>query len=210
MTREQIDHAFDPFYTTKLLGKGTGLGLATVRAIAEQIGGQALIESGLGRGTTVRVLLPMSSREPISLSRAPRQRRSTGGGETILLVEDEAAIRQLFEIALRAKGYRVLTAKDGQDALGRVAEYGGKIDLLLTDVVMPRVSGPELVRRLSTTAPGLKVLFMSGYSNEGDLGASSMAEATFVLQKPFSLKVLQAEIRKILDEEPATRDAEAT
>jgi CheY-like chemotaxis protein len=125
-------------------------------------------------------------------------------------VEDEAAIRQLFETALRARGYRVLTAKDGQDALGRVAEYGGKIDLLLTDVVMPRVSGPELIRRLSTTAPGLKVLFMSGYSNEGDLGASSMAEATFVLQKPFSLKVLQAEIRKILDEEPATRDAEAT
>jgi signal transduction histidine kinase/ActR/RegA family two-component response regulator len=210
MTREQIDHAFDPFYTTKLLGKGTGLGLATVRAIAEQIGGQASIASGLGRGTTVRVLLPMSSHEPISLSQAPRQRKSTGGGETILLVEDEAAIRQLFETALRAKGYRVLTAKDGQDALGRVAEYGGKIDLLLTDVVMPRVSGPELIRRLSTSAPGLKVLFMSGYSNEGDLGHSSMAETTSVLQKPFSLKVLQAKIREILDAEPATRDAEAT
>ena len=104
----------------------------------------------------------------------------------------------------------MLTAKDGQDALGRVAEYGGKIDLLVTDVVMPHVSGPELIRRLSTTAPGLKVLFISGYSNEGDLGISSTAEITSVLQKPFSLKVLQAEIRKILDEEPATRDAEAT
>ena len=152
----------------------------------------------------------MSSREPIPLSQAPRQRRSAGGGETILLVEDEAAIRRLFEAALRARGYRVLTAEDGQDALDRVAECGGEIDLLVTDVVMPRVSGPELIRRLSTTAPGLKVLFMSGYSNEGDLGISSMVETASVLQKPFSLKVLQAEIRKILDEEPATRDAETT
>jgi signal transduction histidine kinase len=210
MTREQLDRAFDPFYTTKSLGKGTGLGLATVHAIAEQNGGQALIESSPDRGTRVRILLPMSTREPIPLVRAPRQKRSTGGGETILLVEDEAAIRHLFETALRAKGYRVFTAEDGQDALDRAAECGGKIDLLVTDMVMPRVSGPELIRRLSTTVPRLRVLFVSGYSHEGNLGISSTVETVAVLQKPFSLKVLLAEVRGILDEEPTTRDAETS
>jgi signal transduction histidine kinase len=210
MTRKQLDRAFEPFYTTKSLGKGTGLGLATVHAIAEQNGGKALIESRPGHGTTVRILLPMSSDEPAPLDHAPSQKQSTGGGETILLVEDEAAIRRLFETALKAKGYQVLTAEDGQDALDRVAEWGREIDLLITDVVMPRVSGPELVHRLSTTARPLRVLFMSGYSREGNLGVPSTVEHVAVLQKPFSPNALAAEARKILDEEPVIQDTEAT
>jgi hypothetical protein len=202
MTHEQLDRAFDPFYTTKALGKGTGLGLATVHAIAEQNGGHASIESVPARGTTVQVLLPLSNREPIPLGQVPRRNPpTTGGGETILLVEDEQEIRDLFEAGLKAKGYRVLTAGDGQAALDRVAQSGESIDLLVTDVVMPRVSGPELVRRLSKKLPELKVLYMSGYSEEGDLGVMSDEERAVVLKKPFAPKLLEAEVRRILDRE---------
>lgn len=203
MTAEQLEHAFDPFYTTKERGKGTGLGLATVHAIAEQNGGHASIESRPGFGTEVQVLLPLSDRKPVSLRQEPRPTRATGGGEAILLVEDEPAIRDLFEASLTADGYRVLSARDGQEALERVAEWGAEIDLLVTDVVMPRVSGPELVRRLAASCPRLEVLYMSGYSNEGDLSAMSEDERAAVLQKPFSPKRLKSEIRRILDRERA-------
>jgi CheY-like chemotaxis protein len=201
MTDEQLDRAFDPFYTTKALGKGTGLGLATVHAIAEQNGGHASIESAPASGTTIQVLLPLSNREPVHPEQEPRQKGPAGGGETILLVEDEQSIRDLFEASLTAKGYRVLTAEDGQEALDRVAQWGKPIDLLVTDVVMPRVSGPELVRRLSTVSPELKVLYMSGYSEEGSLSVMSDEERAVVLQKPFAPKLLAAEIRRILDRE---------
>ena len=199
MTDEQLDRAFDPFYTTKTLGKGTGLGLATVHAIAEQYGGHASIESVPGGGTTVQVLFPRSNRKPVPRRQAPLRTRNSGGGETILLVEDERAIRDLLEVGLTTKGYGVLTAQDGQEALDRVAQWGKAIDLLVTDVVMPRVSGPALVRRLSTIFPRLRVLYMSGYSEEGDLGTMSDSERASVLQKPFAIKRLQAEVRRILD-----------
>ncbi len=202
MTHDQVERAFDPFYTTKSLGKGTGLGLATVHAIAKQNGGHASIESGPDLGTTVQVLLPLSDREPVPLGHEPPQRQTTGGGETILLVEDEDRIRDLFEEGLKAKGYRVLTAQDGQEALDRVAQWGKPIDLLVTDVVMPRVSGPELVRRLSTKWPRLRVLYISGYSAECDLSVMSDKERASVLQKPFACKRLQAEVRRILDRAP--------
>jgi len=201
MSPEQIDRAFDPFYTTKALGKGTGLGLATVHAIAEQNGGHAVIESALGRGTTIEVLLPPSDQESVPLGQEPRQPRTTGGGETILLVEDEPMIRDLFEAGLEASGYRVLTAQDGQDALERVEQWENEIDLLITDVVMPRVSGPELVQRLSTNFPLIKVLYMSGYSQEGNIRLVSDEQRTAVLQKPFSPRLLQAEIRRMLDQD---------
>jgi nitrogen-specific signal transduction histidine kinase/CheY-like chemotaxis protein len=199
MTHEQIDRAFDPFYTTKALGKGTGLGMATVHAIAVQNGGHASIESTPAHGTTVQVLFPLSRRDPVVPEPGPRQNRRTGGGETILLVEDEQAIRDLFESALTAKGYRVLTAADGQEAVDRTAQWGKSIDLLITDVVMPRVSGPELVRRLSMVLTDLKVLYMSGYSGEADLRGMSDGERAGLLEKPFSPMQLEAEIRRILD-----------
>ena len=151
---------------------------------------------------TVQVLLPLSSRKPVPLGHEPFRRSPTGGGETILLVEDEERIRDLCEEGLKAKGYRVLTAGDGQEALDRVAQWGKPIDLLVTDVVMPRVSGPELVRRLSTICPRLRVVYMSGYSEEGDLSVMSDEDRAVVLQKPFAPKLLQAEVRKILDRGP--------
>ena len=132
----------------------------------------------------------------------PLPTRPTGGGETILLVEDEETIRNLFEQELKAKGYLVLTAKDGQEALDRVSQWGKSIDLLVTDVVMPRVSGPELVRRLSTIWPRLRVLYVSGYSEDCDLSGTSGGERAVLLQKPFAPRMLQAEVRKILDREP--------
>lgn len=199
MSREQLDRAFDPYYTTKDSGKGTGLGLATVHAIAEQNGGHASIESTAGQGTAVHVSFPLSHREPVSGAPKPSPTRPAAGGETILLVEDEQAIRDLFKTTLTSQGYRVITAGDGQEALDRVARGGQSIDLLITDVVMPRVSGPELVRRLSTTLPKLSVLYMSGYSEESDLRGMSDEERAGLLQKPFSPKQLEAEIRRILD-----------
>jgi len=199
MTREQIDRAFDPYYTTKATGKGTGLGLATVHAIVEQNFGQVWIESEPGQGACIRVLLPLSQREPEAARSARQGRRQKGGGETILLVEDESSIRTLFETGLRKEGYRVMSAEDGQEALDLVAGRSEAIDLLVTDVVMPRLSGPELARRLSNEWPGLQVLFMSGYSDEGNLSAIRAVHRSRVLQKPFPPKVLHSEIRRMLD-----------
>jgi CheY-like chemotaxis protein len=207
MSREQVDRAFDPFFTTKPLGKGTGLGLATVHAVAEQSGGHARIESELGRGTTVEVLLPLSDRAAVEHEPTPLPTRSRGGGETILLVEDEEGIRELFERSLQAIGYTVLTANDGQEALERVEQWEGEIDLLITDMVMPRVSGPELVRRLSRTSPGIMVVYMSGYSPERDLGPVP-EDRMAVLKKPFSPKLLHAKVRELLDTEPAASGTE--
>jgi signal transduction histidine kinase/CheY-like chemotaxis protein len=199
MSPEQLDRAFDPFYTTKPLGEGTGLGLATVHAIAEQNGGRAVIESAPATGTTVQVLLPRSWAKPVDPRAAPRARPAVGGGETVLLVEDGEEIRQLFATALLGQGYRVLSARDGEDALRVVQEYGKAIDLLITDVVMPRLSGPELVKRLGVIRPGLQVIYMSGYSHEGPLMGVS-GEQVVLLHKPFSPRELLSEARRVLDE----------
>ena len=200
MTSEELDHAFDPFYTTKQIGQGTGLGLATVHAIAEQNHGRASIESQTGRGTTVRVLLPQSAEAAAEERKAPRPRREAPrGGETILLVEDQRPIRDLFRRGLEGQGYRVLTAEDGRQALDVVGDAAGPVDLVVSDVVMPRMSGPELVRRLAPSQPEMRVLFMSGYSDEGDLGLMSDGERAAVLQKPFTGQKLFAEVRRILD-----------
>ncbi|MGH0037213.1 MAG: ATP-binding protein [Myxococcota bacterium] len=198
MSGDQLDHAFDPFYTTKASGEGSGLGLATVQAIAEQNRGRALIESRPGTGTQVRVLLPRSWASPLERTRERRQSHPPAGGETVLLVEDERAIRELIETVLTGSGYQVLGASDGEEAIRVVREYDSPIDLLITDVVMPRLSGPRLVEELGSLRPGLRVLYVSGYSHEGALvGAGSGAAK--VLQKPFSPRVLLDEVRKILD-----------
>ncbi len=199
MTSEQIDRAFDPFYTSKILGKGTGLGLASVQAIAKQYSGHASIESVRDQGTKVQVWLPLCYQEPVPFQYEPIPKRSLVGVETILLVEDEENIRKVLEEGLIGKGYQVLTAQDGKEALDRFAIYGKSIDLLISDVVMPHLSGPELVQRLMTTWPMLKVIFMSGYIEESDLKLIKDVEQSSVLQKPFALEKLYNEIRKILD-----------
>jgi CheY-like chemotaxis protein len=206
MSREELDRAFDPFYTTKEQGGGTGLGLATVHAVAEQNGGRARIESEPGRGTSVHVLFPRREGVAVLQEPAPCLPRQQGGGETILLVEDEDSIRELFEESLREVGYNVLTASDGEKALDRAERFGGRIDLLVTDVVMPRLSGPDLVQRLSATRPELRVVYMSGYSPKSDLG-QARPDRTLVLQKPFSPKLLHARVRDLLDGPTTARSA---
>jgi len=200
MTREQIDRAFDPFYTTKPPGAGSGLGLATVHAIAEQCGGAAFIESALGEGTSVRVYLPLSSAAPLRLAAPQRASTSLRGSETVLVAEDEEAIRKLIEIVLSRQGYRVLTAADGVEALELVRRSDRAIDLVITDVVMPHLSGPEMVERLRAERHDAKVIFMSGYAKQGSLAAIEHAKAE-ILEKPFSPQIILERVRELLDRE---------
>jgi two-component system cell cycle sensor histidine kinase/response regulator CckA len=198
MSQQEIDRAFDPFYTTKPPGAGSGLGLATVQAIAEQSGGAAFIESTKGQGTSVRVYLPLTDAKPLSLVVPERQSTSLRGNETILVAEDEEAIRNLIENVLSDRGYRIITATNGAEALDLVRAHAETIDLVITDVVMPRVSGPELVERLQADQLGMKVIFMSGYAKQGSLAAIEDAKVE-ILEKPFSTQTLLASVRRVLD-----------
>jgi signal transduction histidine kinase len=198
MSQKEIDRAFDPFYTTKPPGAGSGLGLATVHAIADQCGGAAFIESAKGEGTSVRVYLPLTSAQPLSLSAPEHTSISLRGSETILVTEDEDAIRNLIEDVLSKQGYRVITAADGAEALHLVRQNDGEIDLVITDVVMPRLSGPEMVKHLQADHPGTKVIFMSGYAKQGSLAAIEDKEAE-ILEKPFSPQDVLTLVRKVLD-----------
>jgi hypothetical protein len=198
MNQKEIERAFDPFYTTKPPGAGSGLGLATVHAIADQCGGAALIESAKGEGTSVRVYLPLTSAQPLSLAAPEHSSTSLRGSETILVAEDERAIRNLIRNVLSEHGYRVITAADGAEALDLVRQNMGKIDLVITDVVMPHLSGPEMVQQLQADRIGTKVIFMSGYADQGSLAAIEGEEAE-VLEKPFSPQTILTMIRKVLD-----------
>lgn len=196
MDDETLSHAFEPFFTTKSEDQGTGLGLSTVYGIVAQSGGDVLVSSEAGVGTTFRVLLPLSEgglAEPGERQVAPAQR----GGETILLVEDEEMIRRLVRNVLMRSGYTVYDAPAAPDALELLRHHGGEIDLLLTDVVMPGMSGPSLAKIASDERPSLRVLFTSGYTNEPEevLGAPDTA----FLGKPFSPQDLVAKVREVLE-----------
>ena len=197
MDEETKAHIFEPFFTTKEVGKGTGLGLATVYGIVKQSHGFIWVESQPGHGTTFEIFLPSTTAAPTSIAvDAPvaRAHRRTG---TILLVEDEAGVRDLAHEFLKTAGYKVLEAYDGADALDVAARYSGPIDLLLTDMVMPRLSGRELMRALRETRPGVKVVIMSGYSefsSGGDDGATQFSS----LAKPFSMVSLVEKIDEVL------------
>src|SRR6185503_6206042 len=155
---------FEPFFTTKEQGRGTGLGLSTVYGIVQQSGGQIGVYSEPGRGTTFRVYLPLVEDEPV----APRLARPSGGilegTETVLLVEDEGAVRRLAKATLERRGYRVLEAGDPAEALGVADAFKGEIHILVTDVVMPGMGGQDLVARISPLRPEMKILFTSGYT----------------------------------------------
>jgi signal transduction histidine kinase/ActR/RegA family two-component response regulator len=188
---------FEPFFTTKPQGKGTGLGLATVYGIVQQSGGAIGVESQPGRGTTFRIWLPCSASAP-----APEPdvdaRAAESGLERVLLVEDEDAVRRWMARTLRERGYRVLEARDGVEALVRAEEYGDTIDVLATDVDMPRLSGIEAARRLAARRPGLRVLFFSGSSQEQLEGPGSCVPGSRFLQKPFLAEALLAALRALL------------
>jgi len=201
MDAEVKQHLFEPFFTTKGVGKGTGLGLATCYGIVRQHGGHIAITSEAGRGTTVRIVLPRSDDPPMARA-VPDSATAlpmAHGTETILLVEDEATVRALAARVLHACGYMVLATTDGVDALRTAQTYGAPIDLLLTDVVMPHMGGPALVAQLAGAYPGLKVLFMSGYTDNMFVHHGQLDPGINLLQKPFSAATLARKVREMLD-----------
>jgi PAS domain S-box-containing protein len=207
MDQETQSHIFEPFFTTKDKGKGTGLGLATVYGIVQQSGGHITVYSQPGKGATFRIFLPQVD-APEDRGSGVRPRPALPKGtETILLAEDESEVRALARDALQRAGYAVLEAGDGEEACRLAESYHGKIDLLLTDVVMPVLGGPELALRLCAARPSLKVLFMSGYSEftSGTNGQESvLGPNSEYLQKPFSLEMLGRRVREVLDEGAGT------
>jgi PAS domain S-box-containing protein len=199
MSEEVQAHLFEPFFTTKELGKGTGLGLATVYGIVKQSGGHVWVESEEGQGTTFKIYLPRA-RETARAALPPRSMADMPwGGETVLLVEDDEGVRDLAGRVLRSQGYNVLEAQDGQEALRVSAFPPSPIDLLLADVVMPGISGKVLADQLTQTRPDLKVLFMSGYTDEEIVQHGVLEPGIVLLQKPFNPMALARKVRQVLD-----------
>jgi signal transduction histidine kinase len=202
MDAETMQQIFDPFFTTKPKGRGTGLGLATVHGIVRQSGGHVYAYSEPAKGTTFKVYLPRVDEVPRREAPAVLEPPPTGR-ETILVVEDEEALCALARTGLEAYGYTVLTAFRGQLARDICDDYDGPIDLLLTDVVMPDVGGRELAADLCGRRPDLRVLYMSGYTDDTVVRHGILEQRTPFIQKPFSLTSLARRVRQVLDE-PAT------
>jgi PAS domain S-box-containing protein len=199
MDAETRSHLFEPFFTTKEQGKGTGLGLSTVYGIVKQSGGSITVESAPGRGTTFRIFFPRVEQEVPGKAGGVEAIDQARGRETILLVEDEPAVRGLVHETLRLHGYTVLEARHGIEALLTGTKYVGPIHLLLTDVVMPQMSGPEVAEKLLTVRPGIKVLYMSGYPDHPVFDQGGVRRETGFLPKPFSPRVLAQKVREVLD-----------
>jgi len=196
-----IEHIFEPFFTTKAPGHGTGLGLATVYGIVQQSGGLISVDSGSGRGTTFRVCLPRSNEVPTSshpVAAPPRR-----GTETLLLVEDEPRVRALALRILRDGGYSVLEAPGGPEALQLLETDPRRIDLLITDIVMPTMSGLDLAARVVEKRPGARVLYISGYADAPFVHPGGLPADAHFLSKPFTDETLCGRIREILDAGPA-------
>ena len=196
---KDLPHIFEPFFTTKEEGKGTGLGLATVYGIVKQNGGFIWVYSEPEQGTTFKIYLPrvQSLRSEACVTRPAEQ--SPRGCETVLLVEDEASVRQASRQFLSRSGYNVLEAFDGEDALREAREHDGPIHLMITDVVMPRMSGPALAAKLADDRPDMKVLFVSGYAERTILQHGKIDVTQRFLEKPFSLKMLGRKVREVLE-----------
>jgi PAS domain S-box-containing protein len=197
MSEETRGHIFEPFFTTKEVGKGTGLGLSTIHGIVEQSGGCVEVASELGRGTTFRIYLPRVVAAPAESGR-PEAVPEMGGHETVLIVEDQAEVREYAAAALRAYGYQVMEAANAEEALLVCEREGERIDLILTDVVMPGLSGRELADRLKTLRPGIKVLFMSGHTDDIMVHHGVLRKEAEFIQKPFGPAQLAMKVREML------------
>jgi len=221
MDEETRSHLFEPFFTTKEQGKGTGLGLSTVYGIVKQSGGHISVESAVGRGSTFRIYLPRVAApaavaapeprrapEPAAARRsAPSESLAPGHGETILLVEDAQRVRAVVREILEMSGYTVLEARHGAEAVEIANRHAGPVHLLVTDVVMPQMSGRELAQRLATLRPDLKVLYMSGYTDDAIVRHGVLASGIAFLSKPFTPDALALKVRELLD---GVADAPAT
>jgi CheY-like chemotaxis protein len=191
-----LGRMFEPFFTTKELGKGTGLGLSTAYGIIRQSGGDIQVSSELGEGTFFTITLPLARQiqeEPVEADSVP------GGTDTILLIEDEKQVRELVEQVLTRLGYTVLVARDPTAAIELCKMHRQPISLLLTDIVMPHMSGPEIYQRIAVMVPGIAVLFMSGYMGDQLFARGVHEEAAAFLQKPFTPVTLARKVREVLD-----------
>jgi CheY-like chemotaxis protein len=202
MTPDVRARIFEPFFTTKGLGKGTGLGLSMVHGIVKQSGGGIGVETATGRGATFQIFLPRYVGPATVMRTRPGLVRAPSAHESVLVVEDEDALRNVVKRVLAAEGYNVHTAANAAEALLLCADLGSQIDLVVTDVVMPGMSGREMAERLAPLCSTARVIFMSGYTDEtiepyGVLGQH-------FLRKPFDIETLAATVRRVLDEVPVT------
>jgi CheY-like chemotaxis protein len=198
MDPETVTHLFEPFFTTKPPGKGTGLGLATAYGIVRQSGGAISVYSEPGRGTTVKIYLPSAvTKQPVEAVPLA-QAFGLRGSETILVLEDEARVRKLICEVLAGRGYEVLEAVRGEEAVRMAKERKDGIHLLLTDVVMPEMSGPQVLEQIRARSPNMKVLFMSGYTDEAMVHHGILGSGAPFLQKPFLPETLARKVREVL------------
>jgi CheY-like chemotaxis protein len=198
-----LPHIFEPFFTTKPQGKGTGLGLSIVYSIVHQSGGHVWVYSEPGKGATFKIYLPVAGESVREPQPVPVSAPSEQGSGVILLVEDQDAVREMLKKALTLGGYNVLAAAGGEEAITLVAEHEGPIDLLITDVVMPVMSGRELAERLTVERPGMKVLFVSGFADRAVVHHGMLSPGINYLQKPFPLSELARKVQEILKGPPA-------
>jgi CheY-like chemotaxis protein len=194
------EHVFEPFFTTKAPGKGTGLGLATVYGIVKQSDGHIWLYSEPGKGTCFKIYLPrVDEFVPDPVSAAGGVPIVPKGTETLLLVEDEYQVRQIVKAILEQQGYDVLEAATGEEALKVAALHGSRLHLLMTDLVMPQMSGRELAEQLNSTLPNLKVLYMSGYTDDAIVRHGLLDQSLSFIQKPFDAATAARKVREVLD-----------
>lgn len=199
MSEEVKTQLFEPFFTTKAVGKGTGLGLATVYGIIKQSGGYIIVESEMDKGTTFNIYLPLSHEEKKTADADFISTEPKHGVETILLAEDDEIVRNLTQEVLESAGYKVLVSNDCDDAIDICKKYEDKIHLLLTDVVMPKISGRELAEQLLLIRPQMKVLYMSGYTDDDIVSHGVLDEGVNLIQKPYTINDLTRKVRELLD-----------
>ena len=204
MNRETQARIFDPFFTTKEVGKGTGMGLATVYGIVKQTGGYIWVYSEVSKGSVFKVYLPLVHESPQLAPQMETDATSLRGTETILLAEDSNALREMAKEYLESVGYSVIESASGKDALEHAKEFSGIIHLLLTDIVMPEMSGPELAAELAAARPGIKIIYTSGYTDDAIARQGILDPAVAFIQKPYRPKALGRKIREVLDERSGT------